>query len=306
VFKRLVYLCLLCALLGLSFAVGLYSGAERTAVFVFARDVKNRIQRFKAGRPPAMTAVAQPQVTRLYDSASIAQAQKENAPPANLPEWAGFYRMVTSAEELDGLEPLNPWLPPVIYEHLQPWARAKMEATDGLADDTGAVCQPTGWFRATGFNGGFAWLPGTEKIVVAYRDIEMHGVQRVYLNRTHSPHVQPTWNGDSIGYWDGDTLVIDTVGFNDKSWLQSTMEPHTEETRVIQRVRQVRDGAYLEIHYTVEDRKALTSAYVYSRYFLRVGDSMPENVCNDDLQVWRDYRNEALQRQLERARMINE
>lgn len=303
--KRLVYAFVLCALLGLSFAAGLYSGAERTAVFDFARDLKNRIQRFRAGEPPA-PAVAQPQFTRLHDSASIAQAQKENAPPANLLEWAGFYSMVTSAEELDGLQPLNPWLAPLIYERLQPWARAKMEATNGIADDTGAVCQPTGWFRATGFNGGFVWLPGTEKIVIAHRDIEIHGVQRVYMNRTHPPHLRPTWNGDSIGYWDRDTLVIDTVGFNDKSWLQSTMEPHTEETRVIQRVRQVRDGTYLEIVYIVEDRKALTSGYLYSRFFKRVGDLMPENVCNDDLQVWRDYRNDALRSQLERARAVNE
>jgi hypothetical protein len=83
------------------------------------------------------------------------------------------------------------------------------------------------------------------------------------------------------------------------------MEPHTEETRAIQRIRPVRNGAFLEIHYVVEDRKALTSAYSYTRYFKKVGESMPESVCNDDVQIWRDYRRDALDRQFERARMVN-
>jgi|KBSSwiStaDraftv2_1062776.scaffolds.fasta_scaffold82085_3 hypothetical protein len=300
--RTLAFALVACALMGASFGFGLYSGAERTSVFVLLRDVKGRIQQIRTGEaPPA--AVPLPQFTRLYDDESIASAQK-NAAPSNVLEWAGFYRMVTSPKDLDGLEPLNPWLPPLIHDRLQPWARAKAEATDGIADDTGAVCQPAGWFRATGFNGGFMLIPRPTKIVIAYADIEMHGVQRVYMNRTHPAHVLPTWNGDSIGYWDGDTLVVDTVGFNDKSWLQSTMEPHTEETRVLQRIRRVREGAFLEVHYVIEDRKALTSAYAYTRYFRRVGDTMPENVCNDDLQIWRDYRNEALKGQLARAREV--
>ena len=300
--RKLAIALVVCALVGASFLFGLYSGAERTAVFVFVRDIKTRIQQVRSGEPPAVT-VPLPQYTRLYDEESIAKAQK-NAPPSNFLEWAGFYRMVTSAKDLEGLEPLNPWLPPLIQERLQPWARARVEATDGIADDTGAVCQPTGWFRATGFNGGFMLIPRPTKVVLAYADIEMHGVQRVYMNRTHPANLQPTWNGDSIGYWDGDTLVVDTVGFNDKSWLQSTMEPHTEETRVLQRIRRVREGAFLEVLYVIEDRKALTSAYAYTRYFRRIGDVMPENVCNDDVQIWRDYRKEALNRQLERAREV--
>lgn len=288
-----------------SFAVGLYSGARRTAVFEAARDVKSRLQSVVSGEPASPTRMKQPEFNRLYDAPAIAHAQKKNAPPANFLQWAGFYRMATRPEDLEGLEPMNAWLPPVIQQRLQPWARARIETTDGIADDTGQVCQPTGWFRATGEYGAFLWLPGRQKIVMAYGDIETHGVQRIYLNRTHPPHPLPTWNGDSIGYWDGDALVVHTVGFNDKSWLHSTMEPHTEETRAIQRIRQVRDGAFLEIHYLVEDRKALTAAYSYTRYFKKVGESMPETVCNDDLQIWRDYRSDALDRQLERARAVN-
>jgi hypothetical protein len=83
------------------------------------------------------------------------------------------------------------------------------------------------------------------------------------------------------------------------------MEPHSEEVRWIQRIRRIRDGQFIEIHYTVEDRKALTSAYTYTRYYKRIADSMREDVCNDDLQVWREYRNAALGAQLKRARQIH-
>jgi hypothetical protein len=305
VLKYLLGGVVLCALLGLSFAAGLYSAAERTAVYEYARNLKNRIQEMRSGTI-ARPAPPQPKFTRLYDAASLAKAQTENAPPSDFHEWAGKYRMATSAKDLDGLEPRNPWLPPLVHSHLQPWALAKMAATDGMADDAGQVCQPTGWLRATGHTGGFLFLPGTDKVVIAYRDIELHGVQRVYMKRTHPEHVLPTWNGDSIGYWDGDTLVVDTLGFNDKSWLQSSMEPHTEELRTIQRIRRVRNGTYLEVHYTIEDRKALTSAYAYSRYFIRTRDWLSENICNDDLQIWRDYRNEALKRQFDRARAVSD
>ena len=54
----------------------------------------------------------------------------------------------------------------------------------------------------------------------------------------------------------------------------------------------------------MEDRQTLTSAYTWSRYYRKVGEFMPEDVCNDDIQMWKDWRNKSLQPQLERAREI--
>jgi hypothetical protein len=305
VLKAVCYTAALLVLLVAAFGVGLYAGAERTPLFDLVKGIKLQVQALaKEETVPPPTSPDRRDFVRLYDAASIADAQANDTPPADYLEWAGFYRIANSEKDLEGLRPLNAWLPPVIGARLQPWAKAKMETTDGIADDTGAICQPTGVIRTTGYTGSFLWLPGPDKIVMAYGAIETAGVQRIYMNRTHPRNLRPTWNGDSIGYWEGDTLVIDTIGFNDKSWLASTMEPHTEELRWIQRVRRIRDGRYLEIHYTVEDRKALTSAYTYTRYYKRVGDRMPEEICNDDLQVWREYRNEALAAQWQRAREI--
>ena len=62
------------------------------------------------------------------------------------------------------------------------------------------------------------------------------------------------WLGDSVGRYEGDTLVVDTIGFNDKSWLHPAMQPHTEEAHLIERFRQVSAGGsnFLELAATVE------------------------------------------------------
>lgn len=305
--KALIVVVAVLGLMGVSFAVGLHAGAERTALFTFVKDVKVKVEGlFGSDAAAAPAPVAHESgIVRLYDDASIAGEQAKNQPPADYHEWTGFYRMTNRPEELGDLQPTHVALAPLINSRLQPWALAKMAATDGEADDTGQICQPTGLFRATSV-GGFMFLPGANRATIVYSAIEVAGVQRIYLNRTHPKNLRPTWNGDSIGYWDGDTLVVDTIGFNDKSWLQSTMQPHTEEARLIQRIRRVKNGEFLEVHYTVEDRKALTSAYTYVRYYKKEADSLEEVVCNDDLQVWREFRNNALERQHTRAREIRE
>src|SRR5208282_6078287 len=114
-----------------------------------------------------------------------------------------------------------------VADHLQPWAKAKMLATDGVADDTGAACQPSGIFRFPPNAGRFLWLPTTDKILIVYgmQALNTAGVQRVYLNRQHPKNLPPAWNGDSIGHWEGDRLVVDTIGFNDKSWLHTDRQP---------------------------------------------------------------------------------
>jgi len=251
----------------------------------------------------AITGIALPALLALWALSGSARAQSQTTARPTAPDWTGFYTLATG-RALEGLQPLNPNLPEVILAHLQPWARAKMEATDGVAEDTGQLCQPTGVFRNPPFAGNFLWLPGRDKVVIVYGAINTAGIQRIYLNRKHPRNLLPTWNGHSIGHWEGDTLVVDTIGFNDKSWLQPTMEPHTEEAHLMQRIRQVRNGAFIEIHYTVEDRKALTSAYSYSRYYRKAGMSMQENVCNEGLEDWREYKRKALQPYLDRAREV--
>jgi hypothetical protein len=240
----------------------------------------------------------------LAFSAPCLVAQAKSETPHS--EWTGHYRLAVG-NELGDLKPISPNLDDVVMAHLQPWAKMKAEATDGVAEDTGAVCQADGMFRyPTAMRSSFLWLPTPEKIVMVYgpQQINTAGVERIYLNRTKHPmNLLPTWNGDSIGHWEGDTLVVDTIGFNSKSWLQVTMEPHSEETHLMQRFRRLPNG-FIELQTTIEDRVVLTSAYMWSRYYKKIGTDAPEDICADDMQIWKDWKNKALRPQLERARVV--
>ena len=230
---------------------------------------------------------------------SLASAQ------SNHPEWFGYYALARGG--IGSLKPVAGDLDAEIIKHLQPWAKAKMDMTDGVADDTGGVCLPDGIFRNPPFAGRFIWLPGADHIVQIFWEINTAGVRRIYMNRDHPGTLPLTWNGDSVGHWEGDTLVVDTIGFNDKSWLMSAMEPHTSETHMVERIRLVTEGEVtgIEIKTVIEDRHALTSAYSYTRYYRKGNvEAMNENVCADDIELWKQWRNEALQKQYDRARQV--
>jgi hypothetical protein len=236
---------------------------------------------------------------------NAAQAQSNITVQPASSDWTGHYE-VARGKALGGLQPLSLNLNQVVTAHLQPWARLKMEATDGVADDTGQVCQPIGIFRYAIINAEFLWLPGPDKITIAYWEINTVGARRIYLNRPHAKNLAPTWNGDSVGHWEGDTLVVDTIGFNDKSWLHTAMQPHTEETHMIERMRHITtpSGAYIEVHGKIEDRQALTSAFEYSRYYKQTKEEMSPNVCSEDIQTWKDIRNRHLRPLVERAKEV--
>lgn len=225
------------------------------------------------------------------------------------PDWTGFYTLAPNRELApSGLKQDAPGekLNDLITPHLQPWAKARMDATDGVADDTGQVCLPDGIFRYPSMAGRFIWLQERGRIVMVFQNINTAGVRRIYMDRPHPKNLAPSWNGHSIGRWEGDALLVDTVGFNDKSWLFGGMQPHTEEAHLIERMRTVGNGAFMEINITVEDRHALTSPYSYNRYYKKQPEAaeMPEDICNEDPVTWKQYRDAALKKQLDRARQL--
>ncbi|MEQ1948594.1 MAG: hypothetical protein ABL995_15495 [Bryobacteraceae bacterium] len=237
----------------------------------------------------------------IFGSAALGQASDPHA------DWAGYYAMARG-KDIEGLKPLVN-LDQLITAHLQPWALAKMQATDGMADDTGQVCQPNGPFRFPVNAGRFWWLPGRDKVIIAYWELNTAGVRRVYLNRKHPRNLLPTWNGDSVGHWEGDTLVVDTIGLNDKSWLFLGMEPHSEEVHMVERIRRIKDGSMIEVDITIDDRIALTSAYNFTRYYKRSDyhtspSGEPINICNEDAKTWHDYREKYLKAVRERALIV--
>ena len=110
-----------------------------------------------------------------------------------------------------------------------------------------------------------------------------HFVRQIYTDgRDHAAGLEPTWTGDSIGKWDGDTLVVDTVNLNDKTWFDLLGTPHSDALHVIERIRRV-DHDTLQINFTFEDPKAFTKTWTSQKVFrLRTGWDIMERVCQDN------------------------
>jgi len=98
----------------------------------------------------------------------------------------------------------------------------------------------------------------TEVILLFEYDSTRH---QIYTDgRAHDTSLGPLWNGDSIGHWEGDTLVADTINFNDKTWLDRMGHPHSEQLHVIERIRRM-DHDHLEVVFAFEDAKAYTKPW---------------------------------------------
>ena len=75
-----------------------------------------------------------------------------------------------------------------------------------------------------------------------------HQVRHVYLNVPHSEHVKPSWYGESVGHYEGDTLVVDTIGINNQTWVDNFRTPHSEKLHVVERFRTADDGKVLLVY----------------------------------------------------------
>ena len=113
---------------------------------------------------------------------------------------------------------------------------------------------------------------------------EDHMVRHIYLTDKHPDHVKPSWFGDSIGHYEnGDTLVIDTVGLNTRTFVYQFRTPHSEQLHVVERYTVAADGKSMEAIATVEDPGAFTTTWSARQHYRRVEQGpMQENVCAEN------------------------
>jgi len=101
--------------------------------------------------------------------------------------------------------------------------------------------------------------------------------------REHSKNAQPTFLGDSIGWWDGDALVVDTVALNDRTWLDTAGHPHSDALHVTERYR-LTDEKHIAYEVTVDDPKIYTRPWTNHRVLdrLKPGDHLMEYSCEEN------------------------
>jgi len=141
-------------------------------------------------------------------------------------------------------------------------------------------CSPTGFPRAF-FHAFPLQIVQTPSEVIMLFEWDSLRHQIFTDGRAHDTSLGPLWMGDSIGHWEGDTLVADTVNFNDKTWLDRVGHPHSEQLHVIEHIRRV-DHDHLEDEITIDDPKAYTKPWTGRIVFaLKPKWTLAEEFCED-------------------------
>ena len=159
---------------------------------------------------------------------------------------------------------------------LQPWAAEQMRKTNdavlagGVPFRSRESCWPPGvpTFLVYALATRLYFFQTEDKVTIAYQGGPE--TRRVYLNAKHSEHPAPSWYGESVGRYEDDTLVVDTIGFNARTFVDNYRTPHTEQLHVVERYRLIGDGNMMEVRFTVEDPGAFTTPWSGMQKFRRV------------------------------------
>ncbi len=177
-----------------------------------------------------------------------------------------------------------------------PWAKALFEARSRTRFEPYTRCKPSPGARevATAYGTQFVEFPDMQKIYIFptggprhYREIYMDG-------REHPDNLKPTYHGHSIGHWEGDTLVVDTVGFNEKMWFDDVGSPHTTQLHLSERFTRV-SRERLDYQITIDDPGAYTQPWTTGYNMNWEEGETFEFVCQDanmafDLMLGTEYK----------------
>ena len=144
----------------------------------------------------------------------------------------------------------------------QPWARALLDERRVNQFEPHTRCKPSGFVRQflTPYGVEFVDLPEMQRIFIF--DIGgPHTYRTIYTDgRTHPANLQPSYYGHSIGWWEGDTLVVDTIGFNESFWMDRRGSPHTDKLHTLERFTRT-DSNTIKYEVTVDDPGAYTAVW---------------------------------------------
>jgi hypothetical protein len=174
---------------------------------------------------------------------------------------------------------------------MTPWGQAQFEAAKSsfgshpypikeTNDPVFQSCMPPGFPRIYLHPFPFQIVQTPSEVIVLFEYDSMR--HQIFTDgRAHDPTLGPQWNGDSIGHWEGDTLVAETVNLTDKTWLDRMGHPHSDQLKVTERLRRV-DRDHLANDITFEDPKAYTKPWTaHMTYALHPKWTLGEYFCED-------------------------
>jgi hypothetical protein len=172
--------------------------------------------------------------------------------------------------------------------NLKPWVKERMKKDNDevlagkVAFTPRSSCLPAGVPGFMGYGGAnpVYFLQTPKQVWLIYSGDQQ--VRRVYLNVPHSANPKPSWYGESVGRYEDETLVVDTIGLNDKTVVDPYRTPHTEKLHVAERWKMIDGGKAMEASFTVEDPDAFYQPWSGMRRYQRVRLEMDEEVCAEN------------------------
>jgi hypothetical protein len=241
-----------------------------------------------------------PGAVALWLCSQPAEAQWRNAPEAAMPRTANGQvdmeapppRNASGRVDLQGI-----WMPDdnryirdlaldLGDDHVpyQPWARKLFdERKDGShsGEDPDAHCLPQGVPKIDFVSYPWKLIETPNSVVIVYETFTYW--RQIFTDgRAVDAKAKPAWMGYSTGRWDGDTLVVETTGFNGKAWLDQLGRPTTDRLRVIERFTRTHCG-HMRIDVTIDDPGAYTASWSASQtVHLRPGWEPLEFICGEN------------------------
>ena len=231
-------------------------------------------------RPKTLNNSDDPGLTLTPALGGARVAPPGSAPPNPDPRDFDGVWWLQGYEYLLGPEPgVPPPLKPEYMRILERRIRAKNHGTPEA--DASTQCFPHGIPRVMESPYPIEIVQTPQRITFLHE--VAHNIRRIWLNRGHPAHLTPSFLGDSIGHWEGDTLVVDTTGLNDRTFIDDEGSSHSEQEHVIERFRKTDGGANLEMTVTIEDPVTLEHPYSYRRIFHWRPDVRPdEYICEEN------------------------
>lgn len=161
-------------------------------------------------------------------------------------------------------------------------AKIHQERKDALSKgDPESYCLPPGVPRMS--TTPYPWtIVQTPPLIVIVYEGGAHIWRKIFMDgRPHDPKVEFTWLGDSIGHWEGDTLVVETVGQNDLTWLDEGGVPHSADMKVTERIRRP-DFGHLEIEHTIDDPKTFSKPWKFTTHPSLLRGELIEYICQEN------------------------
>jgi hypothetical protein len=178
--------------------------------------------------------------------------------------------------------------------NLKQWAKDVMRKDNDevlagkIAYTPASSCKSAG-VPAINLQGGPFYFIQTPKEVVILLEQD-HQVRHIYLDVPHSENPKPSWFGESVGHYEnGDTLVVDTIGLNTSTFVDSYRTPHTEKLHVVERFRLVDEGKNMEVAMTIDDPETYNKPWQALRNYRRTTGTLAEEACAENNQHLFDY-----------------